>query len=129
MPKHKNTELFKHIGLKIRTKRRELNLSQEKLAEMLNVAYTQVYNYEIGRFKVPLDYLIELANIFNVDLNYFLSDFNSDKKIKLEKENPELKKMIGIVKEIYNFEEESLIYVLKKNIESIYAVIKKKKNS
>jgi transcriptional regulator with XRE-family HTH domain len=70
---------------------------------MLNVAYTQVYNYETGRFKIPLDYLLELADIFNVDLNYFLSDFNSGKKVKLENENLELNKTIGMVKKIYNF--------------------------
>ena len=127
MPKHKNIELFKHIGLKIRIKRRELNLSQEKLAEMLNVAYTQVYNYETGRFKIPLDYLLELADIFNVDLNYFLSDFNSGKKVKLENENLELNKTIGMVKKIYNFKDDNLIYGLKKSIESIYNVIKIKK--
>ena len=126
MPKHKNIELFKHIGLKIRIKRRELNLSQEKLAEMLNVAYTQIYNYETGRFKIPLDYLLELADIFNVDLNYFLSDFNSGKKVKLENENLELNKTIGMVKKIYNFKDDNLIYGLKKSIESIYNVIKTK---
>jgi transcriptional regulator with XRE-family HTH domain len=127
MPKHKNIELFKHIGLKIRIKRRELNFSQEKLAEMLNVAYTQVYNYETGRFKIPLDYLLELADIFNVDLNYFLSDFNSGKKVKLENEHLELNKTIGMVKKIYNFKDDNLIYGLKKSIESIYNVIKTKK--
>ena len=126
MPKHKNIELFKHIGLKIRIKRRELNLSQEKLAEMLNVAYTQVYNYETGRFKIPLDYLLELADIFNVDLNYFLSDFNSGKKEKLENENLELNKTIGMVKEIYNLNDENLIYLLKKSVESIYNIVKAK---
>ena len=126
MPKHKNIELFKHIGLKIRIKRRELNLSQEKLAEMLNVAYTQIYNYETGRFKIPLDYLLELADIFNVDLNYFLSDFNSGKKVKLENEHLELNKTIGMVKKIYNFKDDNLIYGLKKSIESIYNVIKTK---
>ena len=127
MPKHKNIELFKHIGLKIRIKRRELDFSQEKLAEMLNVAYTQVYNYETGRFKIPLDYLLELADIFNVDLNYFLSDFNSGKKVKLENEHLELNKTIGMVKKIYNFKDDNLIYGLKKSIESIYNVIKTKK--
>ncbi|RZV39166.1 MAG: XRE family transcriptional regulator [Candidatus Acidulodesulfobacterium acidiphilum] len=126
MPKHKNIELFKHIGFKIRIKRRELNLSQEKLAEMLNVAYTQVYNYETGRFKIPLDYLLELADIFNVDLNYFLSDFNSGKKVKLENENLDLNKTIGMVKEIYNLNDENLIYLLKKSVESIYNIVKAK---
>ena len=114
MPKHKNTELFKHIGLKIRIKRRELNFSQEKLAEMLNVAYTQVYKYETGRFKIPLDYLMELADIFKVDLNYFLSDYCSGKKLKLKNENKEYNKTIGMVKEIYDFNDENLIYLLKK---------------
>ncbi len=94
---------------------------------MLNVAYTQVYNYETGRFKIPLDYLLELADIFNVDLNYFLSDFNSGKKVKLENENLELNKTIGMVKKIYNFKDDNLIYGLKKSIESIYNVIKTKK--
>ena len=93
---------------------------------MLNVAYTQVYNYETGRFKIPLDYLLELADIFNVDLNYFLSDFNSGKKVKLENENLDLNKTIGMVKEIYNLNDENLIYLLKKSVESIYNIVKAK---
>jgi transcriptional regulator with XRE-family HTH domain len=127
MPKHKNYELFKYIGLKIRIKRRELNLSQEKLAEMLNVAYTQVYNYETGKFKIPLDYLMELADIFKVDLNYFLSDYNAGTKLKFENENKEYNKTIGMVKEIYNLNDENLIYLLKKSVESIYNIVKAKK--
>ena len=126
MPKHKNYELFKYIGLKIRIKRRELNLSQEKLAEMLNVAYTQVYNYETGKFKIPLDYLMELADIFKVDLNYFLSDYNAGTKLKFENENKEYNKTIGMVKEIYNLNDENLIYLLKKSVESIYNIVKAK---
>lgn len=123
MPKHKNLELFRHIGSKIRIKRRELKLSQEKLAEMLNVAYTQIYNYETGKFKIPLDYLLNLAGIFNVDLNYFLSDFNSDKK-EAEKDL-KLENMVYLVREIYNFKDESLNFGLEKCIESIHAVAKK----
>jgi len=126
MPKHKNAALFKHIGFKIRIKRRELKFSQEKLAEMLNVAYTQIYSYETGKFKIPLDYLLSLAEIFKVDLNYFISDFNTGKKEAQNKKDTELENLVYKVKEIYNLKDESLNFGLEKCIESIYAVAVKK---
>jgi len=56
-------------------------------------------------------------------LNYFISDFNSDKKV--EKKDLKLENMIYMTREIYNLKNESLIFGLEKCIESIYAVAKK----
>ncbi|MHB1660583.1 MAG: helix-turn-helix domain-containing protein [bacterium] len=124
MPKNKDTELFKHIGFKIRIKRRELKLSQEKLAEILNVAYTQVYNYEIGKFKIPIDYLLKLANIFNVDLNYFIAGFNSGTE-ELVNEDLELEDTLYMIKNIYKSNNYDLIFAVHKCVTSIHSVIKK----
>lgn len=124
MPKHKNTELFKYIGLRIKTKRRELNLSQEKLAEILNVAYTQIYNYETGKFKIPLDYLIELANLFEVDLNYFIP--NDLKNKENFKEDPGFEKMNRILRGLYKTKNADIILAAESCLNSLNAVLKKK---
>lgn len=124
MPKTKNIELFKYIGSKMRVKRRELRLSQEKLAEILNVAYTQVYNYETGKFKIPLDYLLKLSGIFDVDLNYFISGFNSGVE---EPANEELENMLYMIKDIYKSDNNDLIFAANNCVSSIHSVLKKGK--
>ena len=44
MPKQKNEELFKYLGLRIKDKRRELKLSKEKLAEYLTSTIRRFIN-------------------------------------------------------------------------------------
>ena len=44
----KNIKSGKAIGLRIKHRRKELGISQEKLAEALNVSYQQVQRYENG---------------------------------------------------------------------------------
>ncbi len=68
-----------------------------------------------------------MAGIFKVDLNYFISDFNSDKKV--EEKDLKLAIIIYMVREIYTLKDQSLNFGLEKCIESIYAVAKKQYQS
>ena len=131
MPRTKNTELFKQIGLKIKAKRESLNLSQEKLGVLLDVDYRHIYHYEIGRTKIPIDYLFKLAEFFNVPLEYFYGDFEGKNKLANQSvvkslSNQELDKRIQALKDIYSFNDENLIDIINKNIDSVHQIILKK---
>ena len=62
------------IGDKIRQKRQELNISQEKLANLLNVTLQTVYRWEQDKTVPRSDILRKMAEIFDVSPAWFLSN-------------------------------------------------------
>ena len=50
--------------------REDLDLTQEEIAEMLNVSRATVNRYENDRYDMKLTYAIELAKVYNVSLDY-----------------------------------------------------------
>jgi transcriptional regulator with XRE-family HTH domain len=61
----------KHVGLRLRWRRRELKLSQESLAEKLGITFQQVQKYERGTNRVSAGRLFELARALKVTVPYF----------------------------------------------------------
>ena len=122
MPKQKDEELFRYLGLRIKDKRRELKLSKEKLAEYLNVNDTQIYKYESGKSRIPIDKLILLSKLFKVNIKYFIEEYNFK-----EPKNNQLEKRITELKEIYNINDENFISIVNNSIDSIYESAKNKK--
>jgi transcriptional regulator with XRE-family HTH domain len=59
------------IGLRIRTRRLEIGVSQETLAEMLGITFQQVQKYEKGVNRVAASRLFELAAVLDVPVSYF----------------------------------------------------------
>ncbi|MDN0018266.1 helix-turn-helix transcriptional regulator [Providencia stuartii] len=49
------------IGIKIKTRRKELGLSGADLAKKLNISQQQVSRYENGINKIPLNHLVSIA--------------------------------------------------------------------
>ena len=56
----------KYLGERIRNLRIKNNLSQDQLAEKLNVSVRIIYDYESGLKRPGLDTLIQLAKLFNI---------------------------------------------------------------
>ena len=61
------------LGKKIMTMRNEKNLSQEQLAEKLNVTRQTISNWENGKFYPDIDSLVNLSKFFNVSVDVLLS--------------------------------------------------------
>lgn len=55
---------------KLRDLREDNDLSQKAVAEILHIAQTTYSDYEHGYVRMPIEYLIELAAYYDVDLNY-----------------------------------------------------------
>jgi transcriptional regulator with XRE-family HTH domain len=88
--------LANKIGEKIRELRTAKNMSQEQLAEHLNVSTQQLHKYESGKNRIPIDNLLIICRIFDVDLNYF-ADMAAKPKPMLSSNE---KQLIKIYKEI-----------------------------
>jgi len=59
------------IGKKIKILRKTRGLTQQQLAEKLNVKRSTISNYEIGRRSPHIKELEEIAEALNVNLDYF----------------------------------------------------------
>jgi transcriptional regulator with XRE-family HTH domain len=59
------------VGARIRARRLELSISQEKLAEAIGLTFQQVQKYEKGMNRVSSSRLMQIANTLNVPPPYF----------------------------------------------------------
>ena len=59
------------VGQRIRWRRRELKLTQERLGELLDLTFQQVQKYEKGVNRVSAGRLYEIAGVLGVPINYF----------------------------------------------------------
>lgn len=63
------------LGKRIREERLRLNLTQEKLAEEVNISTAYLGQIERGERSLTLDKLILLANRLGVTVDFLLSDY------------------------------------------------------
>ena len=61
------------IGKRIQNRRKQLMLTQEQLAEMMNVSIQMVSNLERGNKAIRIDNLINLSQILDVSTDYILT--------------------------------------------------------
>jgi transcriptional regulator with XRE-family HTH domain len=61
----------RHVGLRIRLRRKELGVSQEKLAIALGITFQQVQKYERGANRISASKLWETARALSVPVAYF----------------------------------------------------------
>ncbi|MCL4134975.1 UNVERIFIED_CONTAM: hypothetical protein GTU68_006850 [Idotea baltica] len=59
------------VGQRVRWRRRELKLTQEKLGELLSLTFQQVQKYEKGVNRVSAGRLYEIASVLGVPITYF----------------------------------------------------------
>jgi transcriptional regulator with XRE-family HTH domain len=62
------------IGERIRTRRKEVSLSQTALGEILGVSFQQVQKYEGGRNRIAASRIPALADALMVPLAYFFDE-------------------------------------------------------
>lgn len=74
-----------NIGIKIKKFRRERDLTQEQLAEYLNVSVPAVSQWESGKTVPDVSTILALANFFDVTLDELFDRTSKDKEKEMEK--------------------------------------------
>lgn len=95
------------IGTFLKDLRKEQELTQEQLAEMLNVSRRTVSRWETGSNLPDIDLLIEMADLYDVDLRELLN--GERKKGKM---NEEMKETVLKVAEYGNAEKQRITKVV-----------------
>jgi len=68
----------RHVGLRIRMRRKEIAVSQERLAEALGITFQQVQKYERGANRVSASKLWEIAQALKTSVSYFYEGLATD---------------------------------------------------
>jgi len=63
----------REIGKRIKCRRRQMSLTQEILATLLDVSYQQIQRYESGKDRLNVEKLQAVAHALSVPVSYFLS--------------------------------------------------------
>ena len=67
---------FKEIGRKIQQAREARDLTQVELAQTLGITQAALSNYELGKRRLYLHQIEEIARLLNKDLEYFIGSNN-----------------------------------------------------
>lgn len=70
----KPTDIDRHVGKRIRLRRTLIGMSQEKLAQCLNITFQQVQKYEGGNNRVSASRLFDVAKIMDVPVGFFFDE-------------------------------------------------------
>ena len=87
-------EILKEIGSRINLKRKEMKLTQEELAERIDVSVQMISNLELGKKAVRPENIIKLCDALNISADYILRGKSSDFEI-----SGLLNKLIGLSEE------------------------------
>lgn len=60
-----------YVGRRLKQRRDQLKMSQEKLGELLGVSFQQVQKYERGQNRVSASRLFEIARVMGVPIDFF----------------------------------------------------------
>ena len=64
---------LENIGKRISERRKQMGLTQEKLAEQMDVSIQMISNLERGVKAIRIDNLVRLSQILNVSTDYILT--------------------------------------------------------
>lgn len=79
----------RHVGMRLRSQRIQLRLSQADLGEKLGVTFQQIQKYEKGQNRLGASRLWHTAQIFGVPVNWFFEGLETDPaKIKQPEHDP-----------------------------------------
>lgn len=76
-----NNQLLIQIGKRVSARRKALGLTQEQLAEKMNVSIQMISNLELGKKAIRPENIIKLCSELEISTDYLLTGNNTDNKI------------------------------------------------
>ena len=65
------------FGCRLKETRKERGLTQEQLAEVLNISTPHLGNIEIGKRGISIDLLVEVSDVLNVSVDFLIRGTDS----------------------------------------------------
>jgi len=67
-------DIDRQIGEKIRERRIILGLTQQQLADLIDLTYQQVHKYEMGINRIAAARLLAIAGVMDTPISFFLNE-------------------------------------------------------
>lgn len=97
------SDIKKQLGKKIKQIRKNKNLTQEELAEMIEIEVPSLSNIETGKFAPSVETLQKLSNALNVGMwEFYYFNTLTDEQM-FEEINAKIKNNSELLKTVYNF--------------------------
>lgn len=77
---HANGEVIR-VYPRLRDLREDRDLSQKRVAELLNMSQTGYSKYETGENDIPTQVLITLSRFYNVSIDYLLGQTDDPRRL------------------------------------------------
>ncbi|GAK33863.1 hypothetical protein JCM17846_29600 [Iodidimonas nitroreducens] len=77
-----------HVGSRVRLRRTLLGMSQEKLAQALDLTFQQVQKYERGLNRIGSSNLYKISQVLGVSISFFFEDMSEDLSERLIPPSP-----------------------------------------
>lgn len=78
------------VGKRIKQNREQANLTQDALAQRLNVSRQSISKWEKGESLPDIDRLVQMSEIFNISLDMLVTGKDSNiRKVIVEKNSPQ----------------------------------------
>ena len=71
-------ELLREMGQRVNMRRQELGLTQEQVAERMDVSLQMVSNLELGKKAIRPENLVKICHILHVSADYILTGRRSE---------------------------------------------------
>lgn len=97
-----DSRLLKEMGLRVSQQRKHLHLTQEQVAEKMDVSVQMVSNLELGKKAIRPENLIKICSILDVSADYILTGRSSEQSLstivkKFAALSPEHQQIIGML--------------------------------
>jgi transcriptional regulator with XRE-family HTH domain len=73
-------EVDVHVGRRLRSRRRLMDLTQAELGALVGVSFQQIQKYECATHRMSVAMLWKLARVLEVDAQYFFGGFQENAK-------------------------------------------------
>lgn len=94
--------LLQEMGLRVSHRRRELKLTQEQVAEKMDVSVQMISNLELGRKAIRPENLIKICSILSISADYLLTGkYNKSELVDLTQKMSHLSyRNLNIIREL-----------------------------
>lgn len=75
----RDVDINRHVGARMRERRIMLGLTQQQLAELIDVTYQQARKYEKGINRIAAGRLHNIARALGVEVDFFFEGLNTEK--------------------------------------------------
>lgn len=102
---YKYNYVAKEFGRRLKDIRKKNGVTQQQLAEQLNLSVDSVSNFENGKTTCMPDHITKICQIFNISADYFY--FSMEKQL-VEKTDSEFEKIMNMLKSCSDFDIERI---------------------